>query len=229
MRLNITNIEKKYKYFTLGPLNININRSCIVGLVGRNGAGKTTLFKSIFGLYPNKKTKLYLNEKFHKYTSSEDKENIVMLTEVSSFPNYMNAHEISSIYSKFYKNWDNQMFLRIVNKLELSQYKRVKELSLGNKKKLAFAAVLATKAPVMLLDEPTSNIDPVTRQLILDELAEYIKENDSIIFFSSHILSDINKVATELILINKGQIVYDGPFDQVEHTESNEKILELIR
>lgn len=229
MRLNITNIEKKYRDFTLGPLNITINRSCIVGLVGRNGAGKTTLFKSLFGLYPNRKTKLYLNENLHNYNSNRDKENIVMLTETSSFPDYMNAQEISLIFSKFYKNWDDNMFLKIVNRLELPQYKKVKDLSLGNKKKLAFASVLSTKAPLMLLDEPTSNIDPVTRQLILDELAEYIKENDSIIFFSSHILSDVNEVADELILINKGQIVYEGQYDQLTKAESNEKILELIR
>ncbi len=229
LSLELKGISKIFNNFSLAPVNIYIPSKTIVGLVGRNGAGKTTLLKSIIGLYYQETSRVYINGCLHNYNSNKHKQNIIMLSETNILPKEMDVKTIGKIYSSLYKKWDNSYFYRIIKDLDVPQGKKIKELSLGNKKKLAIGAVLATNSPIILLDEPTSNVDVVTRELILKEIKYNSKMNDAVIVFSSHLLADVKHITDKLLLLRDGQVTFYGNNNDFIDENFEERVLELIK
>lgn len=214
--IEIKNLEKAYdKNFKLGKIDLNIPSGCIIGLIGENGAGKTTLIKSILNIIRTDSGEINIFDKDNKKYESIIKEEVGVVLDNMFFPEVLTASDISIIMKDIYKSWDKELFNKYLNDFELPQNKKIKTLSKGMRKKLEIATALSHHPKLLILDEPTSGLDPVVRNDILDLFLDFIKDEDHTILLSTHITSDLEHIADEIIFIDKGKIVLNKNRDEL--------------
>ena len=203
----IKNLVKRYDdNFALGEINLDIPSGIIIGLIGENGAGKTTLIKSILGILHYKKGEIAMNVA---------KEDIGIVLDNSFFPEVLWVADIDKIMQGVYKNWDSKLFYNYLKDFNIPINSTIKKLSTGMKKKLEIATALAHQPKLLILDEPTSGLDPVVRNEILDIFLKFIEDEEHTILFSTHITSDLEHVADQIIFINDGKILLDMNRDEI--------------
>lgn len=203
--ITLKNVTKRYNQFQLGPINLDIPSGTIVGLIGENGAGKTTLIKSILNLIRNDEGEIKLFLKDVKDPLA--KEDIGVVLDNMFFPILLNSVEIEKCMMRIYKNWDTDLFYKLLNDFSISPNKILKELSKGMKKKVEIACALAHHPKLLILDEPTSGLDPVVRNEILDLFMHFVEDEEHTILFSTHITSDLEHIADSIVFISKGEII----------------------
>ena len=205
--LEVKNVTKTYPSFKLDNVSFNIEEGSICGFIGRNGAGKTTTLKGIMGLIHIESGEintfgrnLYDNEEANR------QEIAFSMAEISYFPD-AKIGNLTKVTSKFYPNWNQGTYEKLCQKFGLDQNKKIKELSSGMKIKYSLAVALSHNARLLILDEPTSGIDPVSRDEILDLFKLIVKDGKRSILFSTHITSDLDKCADHIVYIKKGKII----------------------
>lgn len=218
----IENVVKKYNKFSLGPINLDLEPGMVQGYIGPNGAGKSTTLHCLTGLVKPENGKI---EIFGRENDPEDirwKLDIGYVGDKLYFYDNWTASKNLKLTSKFYPNWSDKLAEELIKRFELPTDKKVKELSTGNKVKLALINALAHKPKLLLLDEPTSGLDPIVRNEVLEVLFEILDSGERAILYSTHILSDINQLADELVFINNGNIFLKTPKEDL--TEKWRKI-----
>ena len=205
--LEVKNISKTYPSFKLDNVSFNIEEGSICGFIGRNGAGKTTTLKGLIGLIHIESGEiktfgrnLYDNEEANR------QEIAFSMAEINYFPD-AKLKNLTRVTSKFYPNWNQETYEKLCKRFELNQEKKIKELSSGMKVKYSLAVALSHNARLLILDEPTSGIDPVSRDEILDIFKLIVKDGKRSILFSTHITSDLDKCADHIVYIKKGKII----------------------
>ena len=209
--IEIKNLNKEFKDFELNIENLEIPKGAVIGLIGENGAGKTTFLKCILDLYKYDGEIKIFGEKVHK----ESFEEIGAVLSNSFFSDNFKVKDVVDILKVAYKNFDEKMFYDCVNRFKMPKNKKLKELSTGNLMKLKIISAICHKPDLLILDEPTSGLDPVIRDEIIEFLFDYIRNDDRTILFSSHILSDIEKIADYIIYIRDGEIIFYDEKDTV--------------
>lgn len=214
--IEIIGLKKKYdSEFQLGEINLSISSGCIIGLIGENGAGKTTLIKSILNIIKVDQGEIKIFGKDNKQYESLIKEEIGVVLDNMFFPEILNANDINNIMSEIYKSWDQDTFYRYINNFELPKNKMIKTLSKGMRKKLEIATALSHHPKLLILDEPTSGLDPVVRNDILDIFLDFIQDENHTILLSTHITSDLEHIADDIVFIDKGKIVLNKNRDEL--------------
>lgn len=207
--IEIKNVVKEYENFKLGEINLEIPNGCIVGLIGENGAGKTTLIKSILNIIKLSSGSIKIfNKEINEYEEII-KEDIGVVLDDVFFPEILNSNDINNIMKNIYKKWDKDLFYKYLNDFNISSSMKIKNLSKGMRKKLELATVLAHHPKLLILDEVTSGLDPVVRNEILDIFLEFIQDEECSVLLSTHITSDLERIADKIIFINNGKIVLD--------------------
>lgn len=206
--LNIENLSKKYEGFTLQEVNFAIPKGVIMGLVGENGAGKTTIIKLILNLIKKDAGKIQVFGLDYLQEELEIKERIGVVLDESGFYGDLRGKDIDLIMSNIYKNWSHSDFSYFMEKFELPFNKPIKDLSKGMKIKLSIAIAMSHKPDLLILDEPTSGLDPIVRNEILDIFLEFIQDEEKSILFSTHITSDLDKIADYITFVHRGKIVF---------------------
>ena len=205
--LEVKNITKEYPSFKLDGVSFNIEEGSICGFIGRNGAGKTTTLKGIMGLiHLNSGEIKVFGRDIHEHEAENRQEMGFTLAETMFFPD-AKIGNLTKVTSKFYPNWKQDTYEKLCKWFLLDQNKKVKELSSGMKVKYNLAVALSHGAKLLILDEPTSGIDPVSRDEILDIFKMIVKEGKRSILFSTHITSDLDKCADHIVYIKKGKII----------------------
>lgn len=214
--IEIKDLTKKYdNKFELGPINIDIPSGCIIGLIGENGAGKTTLIKSLLSIIkPNKGTINIFEKDTNKYEASI-KEDIGVVLDDMFFPEILNAKDLNIIMKDLYKNWNPDLYNKYLEDFKLPNDKKIKEMSKGMRKKLEIAVALSHKPKLLILDEPTSGLDPVVRSEVLDIFLKFIEDDEHTILLSTHITSDLEHIADEIIFIDKGKLLLQENRDEL--------------
>ncbi len=214
--IEIKNLTKKYdNKFELGPIDLDIPSGCIIGLIGENGAGKTTLIKSLLSiLKPNKGT-INIFEKDINENETSIKEDLGVVLDDMFFPEILNAKDINIIMKDSYKNWDSDLYSKYLDDFKLPNDKKIKEMSKGMRKKLEIAVALSHRPKLLILDEPTSGLDPVVRSEILDIFLKFIEDEEHTILLSTHITSDLEHIADEIIFIDKGKLLLQENRDEL--------------
>ncbi len=225
--IEVNHINKKYEQFQLNNVSFTVPAGCIVGFIGENGAGKTTTIKSILNCIMIDQGEIKL---FGKPISNEIKEEIGVVFDQNFFYEGLSAKDIDLILKNTYKNWDSQLFYHYCADWELPVNRAMKQLSKGMKMKVSIAAALAHHPKLLILDEATSGLDPISRNDILDIFLDFIQDEDHSIFFSSHITSDLEKIADRIIFIHKGKILFEKDKDELKDNygvlkTQNEEIL----
>lgn len=213
--LEIKNLRKNYKGFSLKDINFSLDRGYIMGFIGPNGAGKSTTIKLIMNLIKRDNGEIKVLGLDNIKHEKEIKNKIGFVYDENYFYEELTIDEMKGILSSIYRSWDEGAFKRYIREFNLPSKKKVKELSKGMKMKFSLAAALSHGAELLIMDEPTSGLDPIMRSELLDILSNLIQDENKGIFFSTHITSDLDKIADYITLINNGEIVFSNPKDEM--------------
>lgn len=211
----INGLTKRYKDFTLDNISFRIPKGSIMGFVGENGAGKTTTIKAMLDLIKTDAGEAYLLGCPSKKLSMDVKAELGVVFDGSNFHDNLTVENINLIMKNIYTNWDESMFRSYIDRFGLPQSKIIKEFSRGMKMKLSIAAALSHHSKLLILDEATSGLDPMVRDEILDIFLEFIQDENHTILLSSHIISDIEKIADYVTFIHQGKIVFCESKDEL--------------
>lgn len=215
--LKIKSLSKSLNDFYLGPIDLSIKRGSILGYIGENGAGKSTTIKLILGDMEKDSGQIYIFGKKIEDLTEDEKKKIAFVFEDFFFPQEMNVKEVEKFHSMYYGNfWEKEKFDKLVKRFNLPEKKKISTFSRGMKMKLSLILALSHKAELLILDEATSGLDPVARDDILDILLEFIQDENNSIMISSHILSDLEKIADEIAFIHKGKLIFVESKDILE-------------
>lgn len=216
----ITDLTKKYPSFKLDNVSFSLEKGCITGFVGRNGAGKTTTIKSMLNLIHPDSGSIEFFDLPLIGNEAEIKQRTGYSTGTVSWYPHKKIREIAAVTKTFYPTWDNTAYSRFLKMFALDDNKTPSELSEGMKVKFNLLLALSHKAEMLILDEPTSGLDPFSRDELL-EIFEKLKNEGTAIFFSTHIISDIEKCADKIVYISDGKIVADLPKENFINTFSD--------
>lgn len=214
--LKIENLTKNYTDFTLNDISFNLPKGSIMGLIGENGAGKTTTIKLILNLIKKDNGKIKIFGLDNIDDEMKIKQNIGVVLDESYFHDNLKPKDISVIMGNIYDKWDNKKFSSYIKKFNLPLDKIIKDYSKGMKMKLTIAAALSHDPQLLILDEPTGGLDPVVRSEVLDIFLDFIQDEEKSILFSTHMTSDLDKIADYITFIHDGRLVF---------TESNDEII----
>ena len=213
--LEIKALRKEYPGFTLRDVSFVLPRGHIMGLIGPNGAGKTTVIKLILNIVRPSAGEVKIFGLDNLRHEEEVKSRTGFVLDETPFHGYLKVAGAASVIAPFYKAWDGARFELLCREFELPLTKRVNALSRGMKMKLALAVALSHGAELLLLDEPTSGLDPVFRRELLDRLSGLIQDGRTSVLFSTHITSDLERVADYITCLRDGELVFSATRDEI--------------
>jgi ABC-2 type transport system ATP-binding protein len=186
---------KTFPGFKLGPLNLELEPGTVLGLIGPNGAGKTTSLQCLVGLLRADSGEMRIFGCPNDLNWPAWKRDIGYVGDIPVFYERWTGHQNLRFISQFYPNWSDEKAAELANRFQLPLDKRAKDLSTGNRVKLSLISAMAHSPRLLLLDEPTSGIDPVVRTEVLDVLFEVLETGERAIFYTTHILPEISRLA----------------------------------
>ena len=215
--LILKNVNKKYEKsnFAIKDISFSIPEGSIVGFIGENGAGKSTTMNCILNVIRRDSGTI---EIFGREMTDEDidiRENIGVVYDSNNFPEYLTARQLADILGRIYSKWDDFCFEQFLRRFGLPESQRIKTYSRGMSMKLAIAVALSHDSKLLILDEATSGLDPIMRDEILDVLLEFVKQENHSILLSSHITSDLEKIADYIVFIHNGEIILNKTKDEL--------------
>ncbi len=205
--LQVEHLCKSYGSFALQDVSFSLPKGSVMGFIGENGAGKTTVIKSVLGMIQKDSGSIRLFGKERQGDMLDAKQEIGVVFDGSNFHDPMRAVDISAMMEAIYRNWDRTLFEKYLYQFQIPSRKLFKEFSRGMKMKLSIAAAVAHHPKLLILDEATSGLDPIVRDEILDVFFDLIQDEEHSILMSSHITSDLEKIADYITFIHKGRIV----------------------
>lgn len=211
--LEVTDLNKSYGDFSLSNVSFSLPEDCITGFIGVNGAGKTTTLRSILRLTTKTSGTIKLFGMEMEQHEHELKNRIGIVLDDGGFYDELTMSEMKNIIAPAYNSWSEQDYKSYMNRFSLNPKQKINTLSKGMRMKYALALALSHKAELLIMDEPTSGLDPLIRSQLLTILTDYMKEGGRGVFFSTHITSDLEKVADTLIMIDHGKIIFQEEKD----------------
>lgn len=211
--LTISGLKKTYPDFVLEGVSLSVPRGSIVGLIGENGAGKSTTISAALGLIQTESGSVSVLGK--EKLNAETREQIGVVFDGNNFPENLSPRKISHVMRDIYRSWNDRSFLELLKIFSVPANKPVKQFSKGMKMKLAIAVALSHNSKLLILDEATSGLDPVVRDDILDLLLDFVQDEDHSILLSSHITSDLEKIADYIVFLHEGKVVFSKPKDEL--------------
>lgn len=211
--LKITNLNKKFKNFDLKDVSFELKRGYIMGFIGPNGSGKTTTIKLIMNLLKKDSGAIEVFGKDNIKFEREIKDRIGFVYDEGYFYEDLTLKQMKNIIAPFYSQWDEVIFKKYIKEFSLDETQKIKKLSKGMKMKFSLSLALSHHADFIIMDEPTSGLDPIFRREILDILYSIIQDENKSIFFSTHITTDLEKIADYITFIDEGEIVFSKEKD----------------
>lgn len=208
--LDVKSLSKSYTDFTLDKISFCLPMGYIMGLIGPNGSGKTTTIKSILNMVTPDSGCITIFNQNNITEEQEIKKNIGVVFDNNYFVDEWNMSDVEKAFALFYSKWQPNTYWSWLSKFRITKEKRVKELSKGMQMKLMLACAFSYDAKLLILDEPTSGLDPVSRDELLEILSSYIEDGQHSVLFSTHITSDLEKIADYITYIQLGQLIFTG-------------------
>jgi ABC-2 type transport system ATP-binding protein len=213
--LRVSGLAKRFEDFALSEVSFEIPPGFVMGLVGPNGAGKTTTLKTILGLLRRDAGEVLVSGLDPQLDGAASREMIGFVHDEPRFPRYLTLRDISAIIGRFYTGWDKPRFRQLMDAFELPLRKRFGALSRGMRMKFALALALSHDARLIVMDEPTTGLDPVFRRELLDVLQGLIQDERASILFSTHITADLDRIADYVTLLQDGRVFFSEAKDDI--------------
>ena len=213
--IEIKDLTKKYDGFTLDSISFAVPKGCIMGFIGQNGAGKTTTIRALLNIIKTDGGTINMLGLDHIKDEYTIKEQIAAVFDEIPFHESFNAHQVNIMFRGLYSNWNEQQFFSYLDRFSLPRKKKIAKFSKGMKMKLQIATALSHGAKLLIMDEATTGLDPVVRNEILDIFREYIQDEDHSVLMSSHITSDLEKIADCVTFIDRGKVLLTGFKDEI--------------
>lgn len=216
--LEVNGLVKRYPAFSLDSVSFSLPEGCVTGFIGANGAGKTTTIRSILNLAHKDAGTIKIFGLDAEEHEKEIKDRIGIIMDGSYFYNDLSMRDMKSIIAPAYSKWSDADYQSYMDKFDLDPKQKISTLSSGMRMKYALVLALSHQAELLIMDEPTSGLDPLVRSQFLEIIKEYMKNGGKGVFFSTHITSDLDKIADMLILINGGKIIFQRNKDDLLDT-----------
>lgn len=207
--VELKNVSKTYKEFSLKNVSFNIKKGLVTGFIGANGAGKSTTIKLIMDLIGKDSGEITVFDEDYQKNQISIKERIGFVYDDNIFYEDMTINELKKFIAPAYTKWDENQFQLYIKRFELPINVKIKKMSKGMKMKASLAFALSHHAEFIIMDEPTSGLDPVFRREILDILYDLMVDQDKTIFFSTHITTDLDRIADYIVFIHNGEIEFE--------------------
>lgn len=216
--LELKDVTKDYGDFKLDGVNLSVTKGGICGFIGQNGAGKTTTISLILDIIKKDAGTIKVFGEDMAENSIALKERIGVVFDEMGYHDFLTATQINKIMGNIYKNWNEKVFFQYLERFGLPKKKRCGAFSRGMRMKLQIAVALSHCAELLIMDEPTSGLDPIVRSEMLQIFQEFVMDENHTILLSSHITSDLERIADEVVFINKGKIILAGNKDELLET-----------
>ena len=208
--MEVNNLSKSYKgRKVLKDISFGIYEGCITGFIGMNGAGKTTTIKSILGLLHPESGGINVFGMPMKEHEKAIKDRIGIVYDNGYLYNELTMGDMKGVIAPAYSHWDNQVYSSLMKRFRLDEKKKISELSRGMRMKYALVLALSHHADLLIMDEPTSGLDPMVRKQFLEIMREFVSEEGKSVFFSTHLTTDLDKIADQIIMLHKGKILFN--------------------
>ena len=213
--LEIKNLNGTIGDFSLKDVTFSLEKGTIMGFIGKNGSGKTTLIKTILNMLPSTSGEVLFDDIVMYGNEETVKAKIGVVFDSLIYPLNLKPTKIKKMMSPFYKTFDDKTFDQLMNRFELDPGKRLSAYSKGMQMKFGVVMALCHNPELIILDEPTAGLDPIARADVIDLLLELMQKEERSILFSTHITSDLEKIADYITMINKGKIVFSKGKDEM--------------
>ncbi|MGG0889461.1 ABC transporter ATP-binding protein [Cytobacillus horneckiae] len=213
--VELKNVTKKFKGFSVENIDLQVKQGFVTGFIGANGAGKSTTIKMMMNLLKPDAGEVKLFGLDYKTHEKAIKERIGFVYDGNVFFEGLNLKDIKRIVAPAYKHWDDKIFLKYIEQFELPLNKAIKTFSKGMQMKASLAIALSHHAELIIMDEPTAGLDPIFRRELLVLLQELMLDGNRTIFFSTHITTDLDRIADYIALIQRGQLVFNKSIHEV--------------
>lgn len=215
--LTVKGLTKKYPDFVLDEVSFHVPRGTIVGIIGENGAGKSTIIKAVLNLTQKDSGSIELLGKKESGIDFFAHNRIGVVFDGNNFPDTLSPGKLGKLLKTVYAAWDEKQYNALLERFSLPADKKIRKLSKGMKMKLSIAAALSHSPELLILDEATSGLDPIVRDDILDILLEFVQNENHSVLMSSHITSDLEKIADYIVFLHNGRVVFDKPKDELRY------------
>ncbi|HJJ75659.1 MAG TPA: ABC transporter ATP-binding protein [Methanocorpusculum sp.] len=211
--LEVHSLNKSFDRFALKDVSFTLPRGAVMGFIGENGAGKTTTIKAVLGLI--RKDSGDISVLGGSIEDASIRAKIGVVFDDLHLHKTLRIRQAAKIFPHLYEDWDADLFKEYLNRFNLDAEKKIKDLSRGMRMKLSIALALSHHPELLILDEPTSGLDPVVRDEVLEIFQDFMQDENHAILFSSHITSDIDKIADYLTFIHDGEILFSVTTDEL--------------
>ena len=212
----VKGLRKQYSGgFCLNDIHFTLPKGCIMGLIGENGAGKTTTIKLLLNQIRRDGGEIEILGGDILKNEQKIKEQIGVVIEGGFFYETLTPKQAAAIMRRVFRNWDDSLFIQYMNRFSLDLRKPIKDFSKGMRMKFAIVTALAHHPKLLILDEATSGLDPIVRNEILDLFMDFIQDEEHSILFSSHITTDLEKIADYITFLHKGNLIFSEPKDEL--------------
>jgi ABC-2 type transport system ATP-binding protein len=214
---SLSNVTKQFGAArALDGVSLRLSEPSIVGLVGKNGSGKTTLLRHVVGLHlPTSGSCTTFGRKTVELDAAE-LVRIGMAHQHDVLLGWMKAGQLLRYVATFYKRWDTELEQHLVRRLEIDETARVLKMSPGNRQKLSIVLAVCHHPALLLLDEPLSDLDPIVRREVVEELLDRFRREEMAIVISSHLLHDLERIVDRVVCLDQGKVVADSPLDELK-------------
>ena len=213
--LEIKNISKTYKNFKLDDISFVLPCGHIMGLIGENGAGKSTIINCILDIIEKDSGSISVLGQKNDKNNVSLKEIIGVVLDASDVYDNYTVKQVENIMKDVYKQWNHEVYDYYIQKFALPLNKMIKDFSRGMKMKMAITIALSHQPKLLILDEATSGLDPIMRDEILDVFMEFVQDENHAILLSSHISSDLEKIADYITFIHEGKLILSTSKDEL--------------
>ena len=218
--IEIKNLTKRYDGFCLNQISFDVPKGSIMGFIGQNGAGKTTTIQAILNIIKRDGGEIRLLGLDNRKDELLIKQQIAAVFDELPFNENLSAKQLNIILRSVYEEWNTDTFQEYLERFQIPYKKKFSQFSKGMKMKLQIASALSHNAKLLIMDEATTGLDPVVRNEILDIFLEYLQDEERSILMSSHITSDLEKIADRVTFIHRGELLLTGYKDEILDTHA---------
>ena len=214
--IKVKNVSKRFSDFEVKDVSFEVKKGFVTGFIGANGMGKSTTIKLIMNLLKPDSGEISIFGLDYQKHEREIKQRIGFVYDEHVFYENLTLQEMKKIVQPIYEKWDEELFQQYVTEFHLPLNKKLKTYSKGMQMKASLAIALSHHADLIIMDEPTSGLDPVFRRELLSLLRNIVQDSEKTIFFSTHITSDLDRIADYIVFIHEGQLVFSKEFYEIE-------------